>query len=363
MSPLILLILTLLALSPTTPSIVKAEPAPELDLKFHRTDGWIGADGAFSVPVSEKRALWLFSDTWVGSIRNGKRTNVAMVNNTVGVQEGTGRDAKLTFSIARTDDGKPKALFTPADGRGWYWLFAGAQTGDKLHVFLPRFEKTSDHGAFGFRSIDLWLGTVDNPGEVPTSWKIHYSKVPCADFTAERKRLFGSALLRVDDFIYIYGYDEKPGRPFPSRKLLVARVPAEKLADFTSWQFLADGMWKVNATEGVGLFDNLATEFSVSYLPGFKQYVLVYTEKGLSDRIIGRFSTSPGGPWSEPVLFYTCPEMKQNKKVFTYAAKAHPHVAVGNELVLSYVVNAFELGPVIENAELYWPRFVRVGLK
>ena len=55
--------------------------------------------------------------------------------------------------------------------------------------------------------------------------------------------------------------------------------------------------------------------------------------------------------------------MKKDKKVFSYAAKAHPHLASGNELVVSYVVNSFELGPVINDATLYWPTFVRVTLK
>ncbi len=99
------------------------------------------------------------------------------------------------------------------------------------------------------------------------------------------------------------------------------------------------------------------------HLPGLKRYALVYTENGLGERVIGRFASSPEGPWSEPVLLYVCPEMKTDKKLFTYAAKAHPHLATGNELVISYVVNAHELGPVINNAELYWPTFVRVRLK
>src|SRR5579872_6429724 len=172
MSPLHFLMLASVALSPDPPAVVKAEPLSELDAKFQKTEGWIGGDGAFSVPVSDKRALWLFSDTWVGSIESGKRKDVTMVNNTVGVQEGNGNDAKLAFSIARTLEGKPKALFAPPDGRGWFWLFAGTQTADKLQVFLPRFEKTKEPGAFGFRSIDLWLGTVSNPDDVPTSWKV-----------------------------------------------------------------------------------------------------------------------------------------------------------------------------------------------
>ena len=55
------------------PPVVKsAVPAPELDALFQRTDGWIGGDGAYSVAVSPKRTLWLFSDTWVGKVRDGR---------------------------------------------------------------------------------------------------------------------------------------------------------------------------------------------------------------------------------------------------------------------------------------------------
>jgi hypothetical protein len=363
MLPIALLLITCSA-PPEPPSVVKAEAAPDLDAKFRRTDGWIGGDGVFSVSISDKQALWLFSDTWVGAIRDGKRKDATIVNNTVGVQDGNGAMAKITYAIATNSDGKAKAIFTPPDDKGWFWQYAGYHADGKLHIFLPRQERTKDPGAFSFRHADVWLATIDNPTDEPTKWKPKYVKVPFADMAAERKRSFGSSVLRVDKFVYIYGYEEKPGKFFPPRKLLVGRAPADKLADFDSWRFLgANSEWKSDVKDAVSQADELATEFSVSYLPDLKRYVLVTTEKGLSDRIVGRFATVPEGPWSEPVLLYKCPEMKANKKVFCYAAKTHPHLASGNELVISYVVNAFELGPVVNDAELYWPRFVRVKLK
>lgn len=349
------------------PQVVKAEPAPELDKLFRRTNGWIGGDGAFTVALSDQRTLWLFSDTWVGTIRDGKRKPEAMVNNTIGIQDGHGPDAKVTFAIAKTKDekgDKPGTLFVPPDGKGWFWLFAGHHAGGKLHVFLPRSEKTNTPGAFGFRNVDVWLASIGNPLDDPTKWEPKYAKVPFADLTGEVKRSFGSAVLRDGDFAYTYGYEEKPGKPFADRRLLTARAPANKLADFDSWRFLdAQGEWKADVKDAASQAAALGTEFSVSYLPGLKQYALVCTENGLSERILGRFAPSPTGPWSDAVTLYKCPEMKQNKKVFTYAAKAHPHLATGNELVVSYVVNAFDLGPVINDAELYTPRFVRVKLK
>src|SRR5262249_1599440 len=224
------------------------------------------------------------SDTWVGGVRDGKRKPVTMVNNTVGVQEGKGDNAKVSFHIQKGEDGKHKATFTPPDGKGWFWLFAGYHAEKKLHVFLPRMEKTGAGGAFGFKPLDVWLGTVSNPEAEPTKWKIDYAKVPHADVEGKPKRSFGSAVLRLGAHPYIYGFEETLRRFLPARKLVVARVAADKLADFDAWRFYANGEWKANAKDATGLADDLGTEFSVSYLPGLKKYALVYTEGGLSER-------------------------------------------------------------------------------
>ena len=238
--PLAFALLTNVAAPPAPPSVVSALPDAALTAKFRRADGWVGGDGAFSVPLADARTVWLFSDTWVGSVRDGKRKNVTLVNNTVGVQAGSGADAKLTYFVQKNAGGKPVALFTPPDGKGWFWLFAGHHAGGKLHAFLPRMEKAGN-GAFGFKSVDMWLGTVTNPDAEPVNWKTTYAKVPFAAFGATRKRSFGSAVLTAGDFAYIYGYEETPGKPFATRKLLVARVATDKLADFDEWRFGANG--------------------------------------------------------------------------------------------------------------------------
>ena len=35
---------------------------------FEHTQGWLGADGAYSIPMPDGRVLWLFSDTITGRI-------------------------------------------------------------------------------------------------------------------------------------------------------------------------------------------------------------------------------------------------------------------------------------------------------
>jgi hypothetical protein len=90
--------------------------------------------------------------------------------------------------------------------------------------------------------------------------------------------------------------------------------------------------------------------------------LLVYTENGLGDRIVGRFAESPAGPWSALVLLYKCPEMSKDKGLFTYAAKAHPWATSGEEILVSYCVNAWDFGRLFRDAEVYRPKFVRVKL-
>jgi hypothetical protein len=346
------------------PEVVKAESLPAWDAKFRRADGWVGGDGAYSVVISPTRTVWLFSDTWVGSVRGGRRTDVAMVNNTLGVQDGRGDDAKLTFAIRRGAGGKPESLLTPSDGHGWFWPLAGAHHDGKLYLFLAQMEKVDGPAAFGFKQVGQWLGVVENPADDPTAWKLAQHKLPWAEFTKDRKLAFGSATLAVGDQLYVYGYEERPRKGwFPNRQLVLARVPAGKVADLAAWRFLTADGWKAEPKSLKPLADGLAVEFSVSHLPGLKRYAAVYTELGMSDRVVGRFAEAPEGPWSEPVLLYRCPEMKRDKRVFSYAGKAHPHLATGNELVVSYCVNAFELATVINDATLYWPTFVRVALK
>jgi hypothetical protein len=163
------------------PFVKTALPAPDLEALFDRTAGWIGADGVYSVTLSPKRTLWLFSDTWVGRIRDGRRTDATIINNSVGVQ--TGISERVSYSFARGSDGKPAALIVPADGRGWFWLQAGITDRGRLLLFLNQVEKTDDKSVFGFRSIGLWLGTVTNADRLPESWRVKQVKMPNGVFS------------------------------------------------------------------------------------------------------------------------------------------------------------------------------------
>jgi len=341
------------------PPVVKtAVPAPDLDELFERNDGWIGADGAYSVAFSPTRTLWLFSDTWVGKIKDGRRTDATVVNNSIGVQEVA--RGRVAYSNARGSDGKPRATIVPTDGRGWFWLQAGVADGNRLSLFLNQVEKTDDKSVFGFHSIGLWLGTVANADQSPESWRVEQVKMPNVMFTKDRTLVWGAAALRVGDDLYVYGIDEQHGSGRPKRQMVAARVPAASISDFSTWRYLHNGEWSADFHAATPLASDFASEFSVTTFG--KRYLAVYTERGLSSRIMGRLADHPFGPWSASAVLYECPEMGHDKNLFCYAAKAHPALSSEKELVISYVVNSFDFWQVARDAKLYWPRFVRVTL-
>ena len=80
------------------------ESAPAYDALFQRTNGWTGADGDFTVALTNGLTLWLFSDTFIGEVRNGHRINTTMVHNSAAWQHGT--DPATARIDRRTERGR-----------------------------------------------------------------------------------------------------------------------------------------------------------------------------------------------------------------------------------------------------------------
>jgi hypothetical protein len=346
---------------PAVPAVVRATPAPEWDAKFAGKEGWIGGDGVYSAVLGPRRVLWLFGDTLLGTAKDGRRAGAAMVNNTVGVQ--AGKDAAIRFVSGKGKGGKPGAVFVPTEGKGWFWPQAAVRSKGRLFIFLARIEQAGALGPFGFKPVGRWLAVVENPDDDPEAWRVRQRAVPFGDFgPGGRERSWGAAVLAEGDHLYVYGYAEEGEGLGKKRRLTAARVPAGKLDDFGAWRFRTRDGWSDKPADAAPLADGLATEFSVSRAPGGKGYVAVYTENGLGDRVVARFADAPEGPWSAPLLLYTCPEMRKDKGVFCYSAKAHPWAAGDDELLVSYCVNTWEFARLFRDDAVYRPKFVRVKL-
>ncbi len=337
----------------------RAEPARDWERVLENRKGWIGSDCAYSIDLGGDRILWLFDDTFYGEIEQGRRKGATMagIHNTVAIM--TGREpgrARVRFFFGRGTGDGPGSFFTPPDGVGWFWFGHGVVVTNSLYLFLWQMVSKSQPGTpevFHFALKRCWLAVVENPGADPDAWQPLYKPVP---FEQQDQIFWGSSLLQVGDWIYIYSLMSGERR----RGVVVARVPARKISQFSDWRFFGSRSW-TNSPKDASLFiENCQPEFSVCYLADRKTYAFVHSPADLRPVVLLQTSPSPVGPWSEPVTVYRCPEPQRNFRVFCYAAKAHPLISRPGELIISYATNSFRFSDLLDDASLYFPRFIRV---
>ncbi len=357
----LLLFLLLLVACGGQPAL-RVDPLPSYDALFETQRGWTGADGAYTVRLSDTETLWLFGDTWWGEIRDGRHENATIVNNSIAIQRGVAPpDATVKFYCSRAPDGMPRAFFRPLDGRGWLWVYHGVLAPDGLYLFFMQMQRTPDQVAFGFETIGAWLAHVSNYRDPPGQWRIVQYRLPWTGFPNAGSTFFGSWVLKRDGFFYVYGIAEEKIYDRLQKFMVLARVPEKGLPDFTQWRFYADGQWISDFTAAMHLCAGMANEYSVSFLADYGKYVALYSQDGISKNIIARFAPAPWGPWGDPVTFYQCPEASQGKDIICYAAKGHPDLTIArDELVVTYVANSTDFYTMAADAQLYRPRFLRV---
>ncbi len=352
-----LLVLFALVACQTFPRF-KVEPLPRYEALFQHPSGWIGGDGAYSAALGSNRFLWLFGDTLIGQVKDGRRIIAGVIPNSIAIQMGS---ELLGASIDFFPNGDPAPFVKPEDGPGWFWPYHALRTPEGLYLFLLQLDRADSPPPFGFRLVSTWLGHVSNPEEAPHRWILSQQKIPWAN----AQRQFGSFVLMKGDYCYIYGTVAEPMNKGISWHMILARAPIGRLADFNSWLFFRDGEWIADVDRASRICEKVASEFSVSFQPLLNQYVLVYTEMGFSEHSnysVMRFSPNLHGPWSDPVRVHRCPEAQRDPRICCYAAKGHPEISLSpEELILTYVANSCNGDlQVLSDASLYRPRFLRI---
>lgn len=109
------------------------------------------------------------------------------------------------------------------------------------------------------------------------------------------------------------------------------------------------------------MFSDAAPEMSVSKVSGLPGYVAFYIP-AFQATILMRHSEKPEGPWSKAIKVYTCNE--DQKKVYVYAAKAHPELAKKpGEVILTYCRNTKFFKDQIDHSDWYAPQAVQLFLR
>jgi len=319
---------------------------------FKKDNYWRGADGAATIQLNSGKILWLFSDTFIDQDGSGTRSNSKkLIRNSIAIQDSNALQSKLTFyykgSKQNPDD------FFKVPGENWFWTGHGILIKDKLVIFL--LEETSSDVGLGFESIGWTVAIIDNPSDNPNNWIINYFKGP---------ETFGvivgsSALLEDENYIYAFGVKEPA-----THETYLLRFDKQKLinGDLSNLEWWMNNEWTDKVYEepkSSSLFIG-QTEFSVHYDKRLKKFIQIQTY-GFGKASIGyRLAEQLHGPWSEPVLFYT-PSLKDDKE-FVYTANAHPEYN-SDELIITYNINNFDFGKLINNEEIYFPKIIKLNLK
>jgi len=357
---------TSLGQSPAPPpfTVEKTTPRPDITQLFTRTDGWTGGDGAYSVRLRENRLLWLFGDSWIGKIENGRRQDARMVNNTIALQSLGDRRAPLQFFWGRDGD-RPAAFVKPAEPDRWYWPQSGAFAGDRLYILcaLLRRRENGPPG-FQFEQVGHDLLRIGNSTDEPAAWKVERIALPTGDGVPQ----FGSACLVDGEYLYVYGLFPKEQRKPLYTPLAATRISLVAIAkaDVIGWEYWCTGptggQWSPRPDELHPLFTDAAPEMTVTRVRGMDGYVATYTIIGLSRDIAVRHAPRPEGPWSAPLKVYRCPEV--GEKLYFYSAKAHPDLAERDrQLILTYCRNVGDLGEHMRRPDVYVPQGVEVRLQ
>jgi hypothetical protein len=363
----LLLIFELLGLaqcpSPAAQSPSKSRSLPE----FGYTQGWLGADDAYSVPLNSTESLWLFGDTFVGNSETLLRTQAkTMVRNSVGISNcQPGKTCTIRYFWQRPNDPKPRSFFDTGTDDLWYWPLDGFLDGRTLYVSLLAVRNKPGAGpddAFGFEIAGTKFATIESAHMSPEKWHIVIQDLTDA-------RLWAGVSM-VPDGKYVVWYTQvskSEGHGY----MTAMRISRDKLAKPSSaWEYLrSDGQWETGLArdDAMHVIEQPISEMSVRYHPLIKKWLALSAGPEFpSPRAVVRFANSPVGPWSDPQTIYEFPEMKRNnpgydKDTFCYAVKEHIELT-NTRVALTYACNSMVLAKTIANMNIYRPRVVVLDL-
>jgi hypothetical protein len=355
---------------------------------------WAGGDGVSVIRLNSSQLAWFFSDTYLGPAGPtiGFSHLSGFMHNSVVVQTATGPGSTfvtLTGGGACPGPGRPgdaaPVVGPPPTGSGVsadrYWEEDGIETGGTVVKFydhylggtVPFVPEGTVMATFGVSRLSSagrghQYSAVARPDLIPLP---SYSPPP-GGFPI----LWGAALLRVGNTVYIYG-TQSPDAQVPDGRLYLARVPASQLTAFSAWRFYAGaGAWAAGQADArpvqpPGSGPTVSSGFSV--VQAGPRYWLIQAASALGGQDIDAYpAAAPWGPFDAAAgrLLYRDPAIgldAAHDYRIMYEARAEPALSTGHTLVLSYNVNSEAVTTGCNPMSAYTntvtlPRFVAVPM-
>jgi hypothetical protein len=328
---------------------------------------WAGGDGVSAIRLNDTQLAWFFSDTFIGPA--GPTTGFShlsgFVHNAVVVQTTTGRGSTfvtMTGGGACTGPGGPgnaapvvgPQSAVPGGASDRYWDEDGIQISGTVVKFYHHYLASR----FPFVPVGTVIATFP-ASQLSSAGRGHQygavaqpDLVPLPSYTPPSGGspiLWGAALLRAGNTVYIYG-TQSPNVRVPGLRLYVARVPVSQLTSFGAWRFYAGaGAWAAgqhNAEPVQPPGSDLAVSSGFSVIQAGRRYWLIQGGVTPGGPDIDAYPASaPWGPFdpAQGRLLYRDPTIglhAADDYRIMYEARAEPALSTRDTLVISYNVNS-----------------------
>jgi Domain of unknown function (DUF5005) len=268
--------------NPPGPTCLDAAPIRAADYQRAfdtRTNDWAGGDGAFDVALPDGRVLWLFGDTFSGTV-NGRtlRPGYRIPRNSFQVQTGRCFAPELGGTLTR----RTSRIADPAADE-WYWPIAGSVSGNEVRVWMYHLRRVDGLPGWDWTVLGLRVASLRLPDLVVTS----VSDDPHAAGTP----LYGESVVTSGATVHLYGGGA--GGQYLAR----ASVAQAATGPYEYWA--GGSTWSPDPGAAVGLQLPGATRFaSLSFVAYGSGYLASGRLFGiLSTAVHAWYSPTPQGPW------------------------------------------------------------------
>lgn len=301
-------------------------------------DGWTGGDATYSINVDENRNLWIFGDTFLGTVREDRtRPFTKLINNSIVLQEG---DFLTTYFQGLEND--PRSFLSPPEEDWWYWPGHGIAKNDTLQLIMYAMKRTNEGGQFGFEYASIDLAKISLPGMeiISLDRKMNFQGAN-----------FGAFIMTLGEYSYLYGAYKSGFNKY----LHVARVQGTDLS--ADWEYYkGDNTWTNEVVESVPIFANVSEQFSI--IQRLDKFYLMTQNYFLGAELYLYSGSGPTGPFENEQTIYCTPET--NDRIFTYNAFVHDQFSSENDLLISYNNNSRYFADLFSDSDNYRPHFVNI---
>jgi hypothetical protein len=331
------------------------------NLMIQNGPGWTGADGSYSLALPDGDSLFLWSDSYIGTVNAQTRlrsSSLFQAHNSLTIWDPTTGSYTTVGYPPKTS-----SYFVPQNKNDWFWVGGSllVQPSPGVYQVKVMLMEFTPQIKFAGNSV----ATLSYP-----SMSI-ISIVPVQ--SESTSIIWGNWLLQNGSYTYIYGLKD-PGTD--DKEPYVARASLANLTNANLWQYwnAATGTWKTGASNATQMSGVTATtgEYSVNLFNASTGpfYMLTGMDPQnppypLWSHVTTYYSCSPQGPWTNKTVVYTAPEAAapgcKVGTLVTYNAKAHPEFTDSTGVLLSYNVNANN-GNDLVCANDYIPRWVRIQI-